>query len=160
MGDGDGWTTCAQGHRHWGRQGAAGLLLRWRDPAGALHVLMQQRVGWSHEGGTWAVPGGARDSHEDDAACALREAEEEVGLDAAGVTLRSSWVDDHGGWRYTTVVGDAASRLPVRVRRETAAVRWVPADDVAALTLHSGFRAAWPHLRHLDPPAAPGTVRS
>lgn len=153
VGDGDGWTRCAQGHRHWGRYGAAGLLLRHRDADGGLSVLLQQRVAWSHEGGTWAVPGGARDSTESDLVCALREAGEEVGVEAAGVPVAGAWVDDHGGWRYTTIVADAPSLLAARVRSETAAVRWVAADHVRGLALHPGFAAAWPHLRGLGEPA-------
>ena len=54
----DGWTTCAQGHRHWGLAGAAGLLLH-RVGASGVEVLLQLRVGWSHHGGTWGTPGGA-----------------------------------------------------------------------------------------------------
>ena len=58
-GDGDGWTRCAQGHRHWGIYGAAGLLLRHDD-----RILLQHRALWSHHGGTWGVLGGARNSDE------------------------------------------------------------------------------------------------
>lgn len=125
------------------------MLLRWSPAGGPRQVLLQQRVGWSHEGGTWAVPGGARDSHEDDLACAQREADEEVGVDAAGARVVATWVDDHGGWRYTTVVAETDSRLAARVRRETAAVRWVEEDGVTSLPLHPGFALAWPRLRLL-----------
>ena len=45
-GDGDGWTRCALGHKHWGIFGAAGLLLRHGDL-----VLLQHRALWSHHGG-------------------------------------------------------------------------------------------------------------
>ena len=146
MGDGDGWVRCARGHKHWGRHGAAGLLLRWQNPAGGREVLLQQRAGWSHEGGTWGVPGGARDSHEDDLRCAVREAEEEVALEATGIVVATISVDDHGGWRYTTVVADTAQRRAVRALRESADVRWVPEPHVALLPLHPGFGAAWPML--------------
>jgi len=155
VGDGDGWVRCAQGHEHWGRHGAAGLLLRWTnpaDPTSARLVLLQQRVHWSHQGGTWAVPGGARDSHESIQEAALREAHEEVGLDPADVLLQASWVDDHGGWSYTTLVAAVlagAARPRTRRLRETAALRWVGEDDVAGMRLHPGFAAAWPHLRAL-----------
>src|ERR671917_601972 len=54
----DGWTTCALGHRHWGRAGAAGLLLH-RDGEDGPEVLLQHRAWWSHHGGTWGTPGGA-----------------------------------------------------------------------------------------------------
>ena len=58
-GDGNGWVFCSLGHRHWGRFGAAGILI-----TDGLRVVLQHRAGWTHEGDTWALPGGARDSHE------------------------------------------------------------------------------------------------
>ena len=54
-GDGNGWVVCSLGHRHWGRFGAAGILITDGDA-----VVLQHRAAWTHEGGTWAVPGGAR----------------------------------------------------------------------------------------------------
>jgi len=71
--DGNGWVRCELGHRHWGRFGAAGLLAF----ATAGPVLLQRRTWWSHHGGTWGLPGGARDSHESALAAALREAAED-----------------------------------------------------------------------------------
>ena len=62
--DGDGWVDCDCGFRHWGRFGAAGLLLVRRDTP-QPQVLLQLRAEWTHGGGTWALPGGAKDSHED-----------------------------------------------------------------------------------------------
>jgi 8-oxo-dGTP diphosphatase len=55
-GDGDGWTECALGHRHWGLHGAAGLLL-WHGGS----VLLQHRAEWSHHGGTWGMVSGVLD---------------------------------------------------------------------------------------------------
>jgi 8-oxo-dGTP diphosphatase len=52
VGDGNGWVVCAAGHRHWGRFGAAGLLI-----SDGFNVLLQHRAAWTHEGDTWAVPG-------------------------------------------------------------------------------------------------------
>src|SRR5690242_20622060 len=60
MASGDGWTRCAAGHRHWGRFGAAGLLLVDDD-----RVILQHRAAWTHEGDSWGLPGGARNSDED-----------------------------------------------------------------------------------------------
>ena len=81
--NGDGWVRCAQGHRHWGRFGAAGLLV----VAGG-RLLLAHRAFWSHHGGTWGIPGGARDGAESARDAALREAVEETGLDAAGAKDR------------------------------------------------------------------------
>ncbi|MGH8861269.1 MAG: NUDIX hydrolase [Jatrophihabitantaceae bacterium] len=145
-GDGNGWVICSRGHRHWGRFGAAGILVSDGD-----RVVLQHRAAWTHEGGTWALPGGARDSHEDPVAAALREAVEETTLDPAHVAPYDEWIDEHGGWSYTTVLArvDAApDTLDVApANAESVAVRWWPVDEVAALDLHSGFAAAWPHLR-------------
>jgi 8-oxo-dGTP diphosphatase len=143
MGDGDGWVECALGHRHWGRFGAAGLLVR----AGA-DVVLQHRAPRTHEGDTWGIPGGARDSHEDVVSSALREADEEAAIDAAAVAPVAYSVDDHGGWSYTTVT--AAARNPFQPHAanwESTEIRWWAASDVAALSLHPGFARTWPALR-------------
>jgi len=102
-GDGDGWTRCAAGHRHWGRHGAAGLLLRDRHD-GVDRVVLQHRAWWSHQGGTWGIPGGARDSDETAVAAALRESAEEANLQPTAVRPYGQLIDDHGGWSYTTVL--------------------------------------------------------
>lgn len=79
--DGDGWVFCTCGNRHWGIHGAAGLLMVRLDLGPEPHVLLQLRAAWTHGGGTWAIPGGALDSHEDSIEAAVREAFEEVGID-------------------------------------------------------------------------------
>jgi 8-oxo-dGTP pyrophosphatase MutT (NUDIX family) len=142
-GDGDGWAICELGHRHWGRFGAAGLLLH-----ALAHdtVLLQHRAPWSHEGDTWGLPGGARHSHESAPQAALREAREETALDSSAVRLRGEFVDDHGGWSYTTVLATCPDQLPVRRQAESVALRWVPVAQVSALPLHPGFAAWWPEL--------------
>jgi 8-oxo-dGTP diphosphatase len=134
------WAMCERGHSHWGRLGAAGLLLAREGRA-----LVQLRAGWVHRGGTWALPGGAIERGEDARAAALREAHEELGLDAAGIEVRGSRTADCGGWVYETVLGTAASEPVVVDRSESAGHRWVPADEVAELPLHPAFRLAWSH---------------
>ena len=113
-------------------------------------VLLQHRAAWTHEGDTWSVPGGARDSHETAAEAALREAAEETSLDPRNVHPVAAWIDDHRGWSYTTIVAMTRARSAVvPVNAESCALRWWAFDDVAELRLHHGFAVAWPHLRGL-----------
>jgi 8-oxo-dGTP diphosphatase len=146
-GDGDGWVYCALGHKHWGRYGAAGLLLRHVAEDAGPEVLLQHRAWWSHHGGTWGLPGGARNSHETAVQTALREAAEEAVLDVSHVLVTDTSVDDHGGWSYTTVLATTADRMPARARgAESVEVRWVAEAEVTSLPLHPGLAASWPRL--------------
>jgi 8-oxo-dGTP diphosphatase len=143
--DGNGWVRCDLGHRHWGRFGAAGLLAYVADGG---PVLLQQRTWWSHHGGTWGLPGGARDSHESALTAALREAAEECGAPPELVRPRGIFIDDHGGWSYTTVLAQAQTPFAVESDYdESEDVEWVPLDAVASLDLHPGFGEHWPQLR-------------
>ena len=152
-GDGDGWVVSDSGAHYWGRFGAAGLLLRAPRPDGTPAVLLQHRAVWSHQGGTWGLPGGARDSHESAAETAVREAREEAGLSAERLAVRATVITAEftgiGGtsWTYTTVVADAAELLDTVPNRESAELRWVGEDEVDGLPLHPGFAASWQGLR-------------
>ena len=145
---GDAWVEAPDGQRYWGRFGAAGLLALDADRG----VLLQHRVGWSHFGGTWALPGGARHQGEDAAAGAIREAQEEAGVPDGAVRARLESVLDVGVWTYTTLVADVVEPFtPVISDPESLELAWVPIDDVAKLPLHPGFAASWPLLRGLLP---------
>ncbi|WP_040792885.1 NUDIX hydrolase [Nocardia paucivorans] len=150
-GDGDGWALSPGGVRHWGRFGAAGLLLRAPLEGGGSAVLLQHRALWSHQGGTWALPGGARDSDETAVHTAVREAEEEAGITADAVQVRAERLTATApsGWTYTTVVADAATPLPTSANHESTALAWVPENEVERRPLHPGFAVAWPSLRAL-----------
>ncbi|MGI9005987.1 MAG: NUDIX hydrolase [Streptosporangiaceae bacterium] len=146
--DGNGWTRCGLGHRHWGRHGAAGLLVVAEDHAAGPSVLLQQRSWWGSHGGSWGPPGGARDSHESAVRAALREAVEECAIDPAAVRVHAVLADDHGGWTYKTVLAAAARPIrAVAVSEETSEVAWVPVGEVSRLLLHPGFASQWPGLR-------------
>ena len=156
-GPGDAWVECACGRRHWGRFGAAGLLLV-RQGADGPQVLLQHRALWSDQGGTWALPGGALQESEAPVHGALREAAEEAGVDPAYVGVRDTVVLDHGTWAYTTVIGWVTGPQDARpTDDESLDVAWVDLDDVPDRPLLVAFGAAWPELRARilgDPPDA------
>jgi len=114
--------------------------------------VLQHRAVWSHQGGTWGVPGGARASTESVVEAALRETAEEAGIDPGAVRPTGILVDEHGGWSYSTVLAEPLA--PVRPRPtggESVEVRWVDVGAVESLPLHPGFRSAWPRLRSAPP---------
>ena len=157
---GDGWVECRCGRRHWGRHGAAGLLL-WDtggrpgttdpgDGASSARVVLQHRALWSHQGGTWALPGGALDPGESAVDGALREAEEEAGLAPSAAGARATHVLDHEDWSYTTVVAQTLAPLdPVVSDPESLAVAWVDLAQVADRPLLPAFEAALPELTRM-----------
>ena len=163
-GDGNGWVRCRCGHRHWGRFGAAGLAVvragadagpssgsaadPTAGPASGAALLLQLRSAWTHQGGTWALPGGAADSHEDRAAAALREAHEEAGVEPGALRVLDEVVlTDHGDWAYTTVVALAGPDLRAGVANaESDEVRWVALEEVTSLPLHPAFSLGWGRL--------------
>ncbi len=149
-GDGDGWVVSDSGMHYWGRHGAAGLLLRAPRSDGTPAVLLQHRAPWSHQGGTWGLPGGARDSHETPEQAAVREAHEEAGLPGEQLSVRATVITATASgtnWTYTTVVADAGELLHAVPNRESAELRWVSEDEVEELPLHPGFAASWQQLR-------------
>jgi 8-oxo-dGTP pyrophosphatase MutT (NUDIX family) len=139
----DRWVDGPKG-RYWGANGAAGLLLAHPEAG----VLLQLRVEWSHFGGTWGLPGGARKLGESPEQAAIREADEEASVPPEAVEVLGTKVFDVGYWSYTTVLAKA-SRLftPVMGDAESSDLAWVPFAEVAGLPLHPGVEAAWPELR-------------
>ena len=113
-------------------------------------ILLQHRAPWVHNGDTWGIPGGARDSHESVIQGAIREAIEETGIDPAFLTPLQIHSDEHGNWRYDTVIARATADLVAHeVNDESHEVRWVAIDRVADLNLHPSFGNSWPALREI-----------
>jgi 8-oxo-dGTP pyrophosphatase MutT (NUDIX family) len=141
---GDAWAYGPDGQKAWGLFGAAGLLV----DDGAGRVLLQHRVEWSHYGGTWGIPGGARHQGEDAVTGALRESAEEAAVPADALRIRHTSVLDLGYWDYTTVVARTTRPFTASIEdRESLSLDWIEVDAVDDLVLHPGFGASWPALR-------------
>jgi 8-oxo-dGTP diphosphatase len=141
--DGDGWIQCDCGNKHWGLHGAAGILL-----LRGTQILLQHRAPWVHNGDTWGIPGGARDSHESVLEAAIREAKEETGIDPIHISPIQTFSDIHGNWRYDTVLAYATENLIAHeLNDESHEVRWVEIDRVDELTLHPSFAKSWEELK-------------
>lgn len=134
---GDGFIVLADGSARWGRFGAAGVLARCGE-----HVFVAQRSLHCHNGGTWAIPGGALDLDETPIEGALREFAEEIGHHLTGFELVDVFEDDHGGWSYWTVIVDVPEPFdpPVDLHWETAAAAWVPLGELHTYDLFPAFR--------------------
>lgn len=146
---GDGWVPCVCGQRHWGLNGAAGVLLARRNAeTGAVtDIVLQHRSGWSVEGGTWGAPGGALAQGESPLEGALREAREEAGIRADDIDIVGAYTEDHGPWKYTTVLAferPGHTVVPQASDDESLSVEWVPFARVADYRLLSYFAADWP----------------
>jgi len=169
----------AQGGKHWGKWGAAGLLLHHTDDKGVTRYLLQQRSFGVHKGGTYSTPGGAIDRPggltELPEAAAFREAEEE----GWGNLLKHATVTgvqqehfggqpgDPGTWTYHTV----SAALPEMLKPsgkgshgfENAGHKWVTPEEMAKIPLHPDFVATANKLGrpadapNPEPPAKPST---
>jgi 8-oxo-dGTP pyrophosphatase MutT (NUDIX family) len=117
----------------------------WHREAG---ILLQHRVSWSHHGGTWGLPGGARKQGESAVDAALREAAEEATVPRALLRVITTSVLDLGFWSYTTVIVESMEHFePVIADAESRELRWVPVVEVDGMMLHPAFGEAWPSLR-------------
>ncbi|GAB2510722.1 hypothetical protein CATRI_11750 [Corynebacterium atrinae] len=135
----------------WGRFGAAGLMLL-AGSGEQRQVLLQHRAQWTNQGGTWALPGGARDSHETTIEAALREAVEETSLEPSLVEVLHAEVtagpSPGAKWTYTTVIARTVTGKPLRVtpNEESLELRWVPLRALDELPLMPAFASALPGL--------------
>lgn len=148
---GDGWVDCACGRKHWGTNGASGILLARRDPASGkvTHVVMQHRAAWSAEGGTWGIPGGATADGESPIEGALRESYEEANITPEDIEVVGSYREDHGNWAYTTVFAFEKPGHQVEPKAnddESMEICWVPIDDVPNRKLLTAMKTDWPRF--------------
>ncbi|PLS29330.1 Maf family protein [Bifidobacterium parmae] len=148
---GDGWVDCACGRKHWGTNGASGVLLARRDKTSGevTHVVMQHRATWSAEGGTWGIPGGATADGESPIEGALRESFEEANITPEDIEVVGSYREDHGPWAYTTVFAFEKPGHEVHPRAnddESLEIEWVPIDEVPNRKLLTAMKTDWPRF--------------
>ncbi|KAI0841901.1 hypothetical protein F5Y06DRAFT_306873 [Hypoxylon sp. FL0890] len=150
------WVICSKGHEHFGRFGAAGILIYRFRPSGEVEMLIGQRAGK----GDWSTIGGFLDEGEIAENGALRELREEIGLDARDLVEYTGFaINDHGGWKYTTIVatlkGPPLDMTKLRLQKsEITAVAWVTRRDLdmRRYVLHPGFAETARVLEYLLPP--------
>lgn len=148
---GDGWVDCACGRRHWGLNGAAGVLLARRNPetGEVTDIVMQHRAMWSAEGGTWGIPGGALADGESPIEGALRESYEEANITPDDIEVVGTHREEHGPWAYTTVFAFEKPSHEVNPHPnddESMEIAWIPIDEVPKRKLLTAMNADWPHF--------------
>ena len=148
---GDGWIDCDCGRKHWGTNGASGVLLarRSEQTGEVTHVVMQHRAVWSAEGGTWGIPGGATADGESPIEGALRESYEEANITPEDIDVVGSYCEDHGPWAYTTVFAFEKPGHRVEPKAnddESMEIEWVPIEEVPNRKLLTAMRTDWPNF--------------
>ncbi len=137
---GERWTICRLGHVHWGANGGAGLLFRYKRAETDPTHLLAQRTRGVDEPGTWGVPGGAIRDGESAESAARREALEEIGQlppYRRGPVLVQ---DCGGGWRFHIILADVDREFIAYCALETETTGWFTVAQMHNLPLHPGVR--------------------
>ncbi|MFI7704584.1 ADP-ribosyltransferase [Nonomuraea sp. NPDC049480] len=147
---GDGYVASG----HWGKYGAAGVLIQAIDTSGQPRYLLMQQSQYVSNAGKWQLPGGALDSLETPVQGAARELSEELGVDQAYLnTLELSGalpVEAAKGWTYTNLAAKGEMFTPKLDTFETSGAKWFKLDELAAMAnnkqLHPALAKALPDL--------------
>ena len=142
---GDGWVECACGRKHWGTNGAAGVLLARRDAqtGEVTHIVMQHRAAWSA-----ALPKSERQWF--DAVLAEQEKAQAASMEPTEVMqdfVRLIWQDrlDRLRGELPAAAGGEAAKLKLRLtvdRRRLALARWPQAKELVRAWREELARAA------------------
>jgi 8-oxo-dGTP diphosphatase len=155
-GDGDGWLEHSDGVTRWGMHGAAGILFTTPPgPNGQRMYFLTHRGEGIDLGGTWSVPGGAIDSHEEPFQAAWREVQEELGEMPDNYRIINQYVfQPVPEWAYTTFVVEIPEAFENEVVDwETQESRWFTEDEMQEVALHPAFKMTW-DAGHLSKTAA------
>jgi 8-oxo-dGTP pyrophosphatase MutT (NUDIX family) len=118
-----------------GRLGLTGDLVRaagavvWRRRDGSVEVLLVHRPKYDD----WSFPKGKNADREPDEDCAVREVEEETGLQVSlGAELAStSYVSKGGSKRVRYWLAESQRPHDARPQNEVDEVAWLPPEDAA-----------------------------
>ncbi|KAI0148044.1 hypothetical protein F4776DRAFT_660217 [Hypoxylon sp. NC0597] len=151
--------VCDKGHEHFGKLGAAGILIYRYRASGEVEMLLGKRSASSHDGDSWSTIGGAIDQGETPQAAALRELKEEISLDGrATLELTGVSFNDHGSWVYTTYLATPKVELDITKLKleetEITALQWYTRKELGGIKLNSGFATTAQVLKTLLPPDA------
>lgn len=128
---------------YWGKA-AAGAVLFCTSTG---RILLGKRSYWVNEPHTWGGFGGAIEPGERPAEGALREVQEETGLDEEFVeSMRLLWTYKDGSFRYYNFLCSVPGEFEPWLSDETSEADWFDLDDLPS-PLHFGFEALLPHLR-------------
>ena len=152
-GDGDGWVVSDSGAATGAGTARRVCCCGRRAPTARAAVLLQHRAPWSHQGGTWGLPGGARDSHETAEAGrgprgarggrpARRPADRARDRGHRRGRRRADALDLHHRDRRRR----RTAARPCPTGRAPSCAGW-PRTRSPTLPLHPGFAASWARLR-------------
>lgn len=141
----------------WGRFGAAGVMVRAKDPSGQERFLVVRRQGGKGHG-KWQLPGGALDQRETPEQGAARETFEEVGttpqqlaqLTRVGVHRVSQHVPGKTPWTYHNIAADAPATFNVSNidRHELSGAAWLTRQQLRTMKQHGLL--VYPFAQHLE----------
>jgi ADP-ribose pyrophosphatase YjhB (NUDIX family) len=146
MKSGDGYIQCDQGHTHWGKYGAAGILFRSSIGDHNFYFLVNRLPSLIQniESYTWSIPGGAIDKNESAFDAALREFYEECYGEPVIDNVKTLSVNDHGKWKYTTFLVDTNTPMGIKDRQEHNLSAWMTKKEIDQINyLHPGFQETW-----------------
>ncbi|MDD7384097.1 MAG: Maf family nucleotide pyrophosphatase [Actinomycetaceae bacterium] len=140
----------SENETHWGMGGAGGICaFRRSHTTSGIEILAQLRGLRTHGGGTWSIPGGAREWNETLEEGALREFEEETQISADHLHIIDSVPNVHEDWEYQTYIAECDPDLEPHPDHESERLGWIDIDAVDGLPegLHHGFAATWPMIK-------------